>query len=234
MLTRFDWERAAGLVLHFLWPLSCPVCGRLGSPLCRECLLGLVGAEPGRTSCSECLGPYPCPNHPGAFPVRSLTSFGGLPRELVHRLKYGSLKCLGKPLGDLMGRRFQPPGRVILVPVPLHRGSGRAFNQSLEIARGISREWGCAVAEKLAWKARRPSQVGLSPGLRKKLPQGSIAWKGAIDKGLPVVLVDDVCTTGATLRVAAGAVRAAGGRVAGALVWALAGAPCTGAGGGLH
>jgi len=225
MFTRFDWERAADLVLHFLWPLSCPVCGKLGSPLCEKCLVDLVGGEPGKISCSECLGPYPCPVHPGAFPVKSLTPFGGLSRELVHRLKYGSQKCLGKPIGDLMGRRFQAPGRVILVPVPLHRGSGRAFNQSMEIARGISRAWGCTVAEKLAWKARRPSQVGLSPGLRRKLPQDSITWKGAIDKGLPVILVDDVCTTGATLRVAAGAVMTAGGRVEGAVVWALAGTP---------
>mgnify|MGYP003774192561 FL=1 len=232
-MTPFDWERAAGLLLHFLWPLSCPVCGKLGSPLCRECLQGIVGTEPGRISCSECLGPYPCPGHYDAFPVRSLTSFGGLSRELVHRLKYGSRKCLGKPIGDIMGRRFQPPGRVILVPVPLHQGSKRDFNQSREIALGISRAWGCVVADKLAWKSRRATQVGLPPGLRKKLPPGSMAWKGAIDRGLPVVLVDDVCTTGATLRVAAGAVRAAGGKVEGALVWALAGSRLTGAG-GLH
>ncbi|HQL03024.1 MAG TPA: hypothetical protein PKY02_06610, partial [Synergistales bacterium] len=70
---------------------------------------------------------------------------------------------------------------------------------------------------------RRPSQVGLSPGLRRKLPQDSITWKGAIGRGLPVILVDDVCTTGATLRVAAGAVMTAGSRVEGAVVWALAG-----------
>ena len=212
-------------MLHFLWPLSCPICGRLGSPLCEKCLADLVGGEPVKVSCSECLRPYPCPSHPAAFPVRSFTAFGGLPRELVHRLKYGSQKSLGKPIGRFIGRRFHPGGRVMLVPVPLHRGSARGFNQSLEIARGISRAWNCPALEKLAWKARRPTQVGLAPGPRKKLPRDSITWRGSIDRTLPVILVDDVCTTGATLRVAAGAVRQAGGRVEGAVVWALAGAP---------
>ena len=212
-------------MLHFLWPLSCPVCGRLGSPLCEKCLSDLAGGEPVKVSCSECLRPYPCSGHPDAFPVRSFTAFGGLPRELVHRLKYGSQKCLGKPMGRFIGRRFRPPRRVMLVPIPLHRGSARGFNQSLEIARGISRAWDCPALEKLAWKVRRPTQVGLAPGLRKKLPRDSITWRGPIDRTLPVVLVDDVCTTGATLRVAAEAVREAGGRVEGAVVWGLAGAP---------
>ncbi len=220
-----DWERAVYLLLHFLWPLSCPVCGRLGSPLCEKCLSDLAGGEPVKVSCSECLRPYPCSGHPDAFPVRSFTAFGGLPRELVHRLKYGSQKCLGKPMGRFIGRRFRPPRRVMLVPIPLHRGSARGFNQSLEIARGISRAWDCPALEKLAWKVRRPTQVGLAPGLRKKLPRDSITWRGPIDRTLPVVLVDDVCTTGATLRVAAEAVREAGGRVEGAVVWGLAGAP---------
>ncbi|HPE91358.1 MAG: ComF family protein [Thermovirgaceae bacterium] len=216
-------ERAAGVLLHLLWPVTCPVCGRPGSIICRECILEVVEKGPGRECCSECLRPFPCADHPAAFPIKGLTTFGGLSRELVHSLKYGSRKCLGKPMGRLIGERIRPAGAVALVPVPLHRGSERAFNQSLEIAKGISGEWVCPVADRLAWRERRPSQVGLSAGLRKKLPRDSIAWKGKVDSDLPVVLVDDVCTTGATLRAAAGAVRAAGARVEGALVWALAG-----------
>lgn len=217
------FERAADLLLHLLWPVTCPVCGRPGSTVCRKCILEVLERGPGRECCSECLRPFPCADHPAAFPIMGLTTYGGLSRELVHSLKYGSRKCLGKPMGRLIGEKVSPGGPVALVPVPLHRGSERAFNQSLEIAKGISREWGCPVSDRLAWRERRPSQVRLSAELRKKLPRDSITWKGRVGSNLTVVLVDDVCTTGATLRAAAGAVRAAGTKVQGALVWALAG-----------
>lgn len=175
--------------------------------------------------CSECMGSYPCQNHKGSFPVRYFAVFRGPSRDLVHMLKYGSCKCIGKPMGRSMGEVLSPSRGTLLVPVPLHKGSPRTFNQSLEIARGVAEAWRAEVSEGLAWKMPRPSQVGLPSSKRRTLPKDAMVWKGRSAEERPVILVDDVCTTGATLRSAAHAVRSAGGCVGGAIVWALARGP---------
>lgn len=125
---------------------------------------------------------------------------------------------MGRSMGEVLPRA----GGAILVPVPLHKGSSRAFNQSCEIARGVAEVWRTEVAEYLSWKSPRPSQVGLPSGKRRSLPGDAMEWKGRSCPGRPVILVDDVCTTGATLRSAALALKSAGASVGGAIVWAMA------------
>lgn len=210
----------SGLALHILWPVSCPICGRTASPACPECLAGLAEGFP-RTTCSECMKPYPCPNHPGGVPVRNFTLFRGVSRDLVHLLKYGSRRELGRLMGRAMGEAFPRTGPVLLVPVPLHPASDRTFNQSLELARGMAEVWKAGFADSLEWKISRPSQVGLPANERKNIPKNAMRWKGELRPGRMICLVDDVCTTGATLRSAIQAVGVSGGETAGAFTWAL-------------
>jgi len=184
--------------------------------------LGLAEKDSSLPVCSECMGSYPCRNHKGSFPVWSFSHFRGPSRDLVHSLKYGSSKCLGKPMGRSMGEVLPPARGAVLVPVPLHKGSRRAFNQSREIAKGVAEVWKTEVMEGLAWRLPRSTQVGLPSSRRKSLPKDAMRWKGRSDEERVVVLVDDVCTTGATLRSAAHAVRSSGATVAGAIVWSLA------------
>lgn len=147
-----------------------------------------------------------------------MTSFRGKPRELVHLVKYGYRKELGRLIGRAMGEYFPAVGDAILVPVPLHKESKRTFNQSMELAKGMSDVWGTEVRNALEWRTPRPSQVGLPSGERKKMPYDSIGSKGPLSGR--VFIIDDVCTTGATLRCAIRAATEAGGVVAGAFAWA--------------
>ena len=71
-----------------------------------------------------------------------MTSFRDKPRELVHLVKYGSRRELGRLMGRAMGEYFPAVGDALLVPVPLHKESKRTFNQSMELAKGI---WGLSV-----------------------------------------------------------------------------------------
>ena len=207
------------LLLHLLWPVSCPVCGKVATPACGTCLDGLA-QYPLREMCMECMGVFPCPNHRGSVPVRVCNAFRGLPRDLVHMVKYGSRRELGRLMGRSMGRTLVAVDNAFLIPVPLHGGSPRRYNQSLELARGIADIWNAEFGERLEWGIARPTQVGMASGERKKMPRDAILWRGNIPRGKNICIVDDVVTTGATLRSCIEAVRSSGNDVTAALAWA--------------
>lgn len=206
------------LARHVFWPVSCPICGKIASPACPVCLLGLA-ENLHRQFCVECFGSFPCSDHPEGIPLSYMASFRGKSRDLVHMLKYGSRRELGRLMGRAMGEIFPSVRDVLLVPVPLHAGSARTFNQSMELAKGMSEVWGVDVGDALEWRISRTSQVGLPSTERKSMPQSAMGWKGRPARN--VCIVDDVCTTGATLRCASSAVMASGGTVAGVFAWAL-------------
>jgi len=60
-----------------------------------------------------------------------MASFIGKSRDLVHMLKYGSRRELGRLMGRTMGETFPSIRDALLVPFPLHAGSTRTFNQSI-------------------------------------------------------------------------------------------------------
>jgi len=137
-------------------------------------------------------------------------------RILVHGLKYGSLRSAAEELVSLAEESvpvgFCPPGAV-LVPVPLHpvRLRERGYNQSLLSASAWARRLGTPVADR--WLERRRStgtQTRLgSADRRRNLSQAFAVGKG-FEPGVPIVLVDDVLTTGATLSSCAAVLLAAG------------------------
>lgn len=205
--------------MHVLWPVSCPVCGRTASPACPGCLSDLARTAPG-VICAHCMKPFPCSDHPGGVPLFYLTLFRGTSRDIVHLLKYSGRKELGKIMGKTMGAALTSVPGSLIVPVPLHRGSSRPFNQSREMAKGISSIWGSECRDLLEWAISRSSQVRLGSGERRNMPPGAMSWKGGALR--TVCIVDDVCTTGATIRSAIEAVVSSGSRVAGVYSWSLA------------
>jgi len=136
--------------------------------------------------------------------------YEGPVRQLVHRLKYESVRAAAVPLARQMV--FLPSGEEeIIVPVPTDPGRERmrGFNQSALLAEHIGRELGMQVEKALVRVEERRPQTGLSAGERRKNLAGCMAAKGDL-RGKRVLLVDDVCTTGATLSEAARALRQAG------------------------
>jgi ComF family protein len=110
-----------------------------------------------------------------------------------------------------------------LVPVPLHRSrlAERGFNQSLELARVIARRLGidCA-ASALARSRATPSQTGLDARARHRNVRGAFVADARYLAGKRIALIDDVITTGATVRECARVLRGAG--AARVEVWAVA------------
>jgi len=197
------------------------LCGRLGVVVCPECLDSIVeAAEP---CCLFCFRPLPCSVHGRDAPFLVYgAAHRGVAKDLVHRLKYEGQKALGRRMGESLARKTTlPPEIDFLFPVPLHKSSERPYNQALEIARGISgiRNW--PVMDALQWSVGGKRQVEKTAEERKSLPEGALLFTGKRGslKGKRVLLVDDVSTTGTTLRRCVDAIRQSGAEAVGAVVW---------------
>ncbi len=218
-------------VLDLLLPPICPLCTApvVSSPgLCARCHaeLTLISAPI-----------HPITGQPLPFPVdgdalasftalvppvyrraRATCVFDGAGRNLVHALKYRDRHDCAELMARLMeraGRELLDP-RAILVPIPLHwrRQWGRRYNQSGLLAAALSRQAGLpCIADALRRDRATAAQVGLTEAQRRanvarafsanprRLPEMS---------NRPVILVDDVMTTGATVEAAARALMEAG------------------------
>ncbi|MDI9369947.1 MAG: ComF family protein [Synergistaceae bacterium] len=198
-------EELARFASHLLWPVACPFCGSVGESACVLCLRRLL--EP------------PMPIDLGGLSLSSGGEHEGVMRELVLALKYGGDRSLGKAMGRALAETFPRPDADLLVPIPLHRGGERSFNQSAAIAEGAGTVWGIPVLDGLAWSERRAAQTSLGLVDRKMMPADVFRTVKRGISGRRVVLVDDVSTTGTTLLRAAGAVGRGGGRVESAMTW---------------
>jgi ComF family protein len=147
-----------------------------------------------------------------------------LVRKAVHQLKYGHFKALAAPLGQLLGEYLEaePVPADVVVPVPLHgrRLRERGYNQSALLAAEIGKAKGLpAVTDSLVRLRHTKSQVKTAGAEeRQRNMAGAFGCRDARLAGKRVLLVDDVCTTGATMNSCAIALREAGA----ASVWGLA------------
>jgi len=146
----------------------------------------------------------------------------GTLRTAIHRFKYSNMRLLAAPLGQLMSQyllRNQLPVDVI-VPVPLHphRLRERGYNQAALLAKEMEKALGLPLLEDALVRVRSTiPQVGLSARERRDNVRGAFHWADRSLEGQRILLVDDVCTTGATLEACSLALREGGVSV----VWGL-------------
>lgn len=133
-------------------------------------------------------------------------------RGIIHRFKYEGAKNLCLPLGRAMSMLFTKPEIDLLIPVPLHINSTRKYNQSYELAKGMSEHWNIKVIEAAEWATEIEHRVKLNASERMKLRADDFRIIHDVS-GLRVSVVDDVCTTGATLLRLSEALRKRGAKV---------------------
>ena len=238
------WQR-----LQFaLLPPHCLLCGRRSDRLRDLCAACAADLTPNRCACARCALPLPLPaalcgeclKRAPAFDAAFAPFVYGHPLDLLlTKLKFGRSLAAGRVLSELwiaalreaLSSAAIPAMPDVLIPVPLHaqRLRERGYNQALELAKPLAREFGIALAPGLLARTRAtPAQANLDAAMRRKNLRGAFAYDRSSlgDKAaLPthVALIDDVMTTGATLRECARTLKRAG--IARVEVWALARAP---------
>jgi ComF family protein len=160
---------------------------------------------------------------PGFDRLLALWSYRPPLDAVVRGLKFGRLDYLGRhlaaALAEELGDRISGCDRV--VPVPLHwrRRLSRGYNQAERIARPLAGRLGLPLVPALARRRATPPQslLGRDERLANLRKAFRVTRPGRI-RGLHILLVDDVATTGATLDAAARALKHAGAAAVTALV----------------
>ena len=138
---------------------------------------------------------------------------GGALATAIHRLKYRNRPDLAQPLGHLLIGALPAELDVdLVVPVPLHprRLGHRGYNQACLLARVVGFERHLPT-DATALRRIRDTETQAELGRRDRLANVEGAFRGAARlAGRRVLLIDDVATTGATLRACAEAIRQAG------------------------
>lgn len=225
--------------MEALWPTRCGVCDAGlppgATPLCPSC----AAAFPRWTgrACRVCGAALPdggarcreCRNRRRDFRFcRSFGLYAGALKRAALLFKYAGRDALARPLGECLeavARRPELRDADLLVPVPLHfiRRHARGYNQAELLARALSDRIGVPVVDALRRRRWTRPQAGLHREARRRNVAGVFEVRRAETvpvKGRRALLIDDVCTTGATLEACARALREAGARRVDALTLA--------------
>ncbi len=198
----------------------CPSCTKelkpLSSSICEQCGDPFPHEEVASHLCGECLT-----NPPPFEWARSVFELEPKLAQMIHAAKYKgdtpSLQWLGKQIEKEWPRYKKKIVLDWIVPVPLHpfRLLKRGFNQSLLIALSFSKRIQVPLEFKnLKRKMHEKSQVSRTREERLQQIRGSFAVKNsAVFKNKKILLIDDVYTTGATLRECAKVLKKCGATV---------------------
>lgn len=212
-------RRLADELVALLVPPACLACRRpvsqAGEPLCPSCRRALPWLPEPR--CPRCGLPAPCGPCPAARAPFD-AAWAPLAHDGPARALVAALKFRGRlPVADLMAGQIAamaptgllaPPAVLVPVPADPHRRRARGFDQAEQLARALGRRTGLPRRAALRRGGSSVRQVGASRAAR--LAPGRLGVAATCPAPVRAVLVDDVHTTGATLRACAAALRSAG------------------------
>lgn len=205
-------------LLEKVAPYPCISCGDLNSPLCDNCkydnamepFAACVACADGLALasglCGRCRVPYS-----RAWCVGTRDS---ALRELIDRYKFYHLKAAARPLADILAIVTpELPPETVVVPIPTIRRHirQRGYDHAALLARRIAKRKSVQYSPVL----KRTTQTVQHEATRaQRIKQAKVAFRveTTLDPSVPYLIVDDIMTTGSTMKYAAQALRDAGAR----------------------
>lgn len=225
-------------LLSVLFPRVCVSCKTWGTYLCLRCENALEHVT--TQICPICERPAidgkthpPCTTRYTIDGLISAVVYAGSARALVHELKFRYVADIGSILIEellraLLNNRSSEKeiirDKPVVIPIPLHkrRENWRGFNQAEILACLIAKKLGYVCDTEILVRKKHTQQQATLPVKERRNNLGDAflvtAEKQLVGKG--VILVDDVWTTGSTMRSAASVLKRAGARSVWGLVYA--------------
>jgi ComF family protein len=150
----------------------------------------------------------------GELPLLIWGNYGGILKQAIATLKYNKKENLGTTLGLWLGETWLKSSvskqfkNLIVVPIPLHEEKlkQRGFNQAEIIAQGFCQITGYALKSKGLKRVKNTAPLfGLNPQQREEELKQSLSLGQDFQKKIPnssVLLLDDIYTTGTTVKEA--------------------------------
>jgi competence protein ComFC len=197
MQSLFHW------ITDCLFPPRCAGCGALGADVCPRCL--------------SALKPLPHQRHEHrqfqyVDRLIAATAMDNAVEPLIYAMKYRGLYRVAAPLGDWMAAAIglnrtatlMFGSNPLIVPVPLHprRLRERGYNQAALLAQRLAATSAMPLCERALVRARRTGSQVETHSRQERMHNMKEAFRCVrpeLVDGKDILLVDDVCTTGATL-----------------------------------
>lgn len=213
-------------MLNLLFPSRCPLCERISdsyvfNPICSHCwgmiqkyngpscrICGIPTISEETTVCESCVKKE---QHFSKTLYYGL--YDGTLRKAIHHLKFHGIKRFSKPLSSLL-LELPLPHVDVIIPVPLHlkRLRQREFNQTALIGKHLSKKLHIPMLTDCLIKVRETAaQTSLKRDERLKNVKNAFSVLKNLD-GKDVLLLDDVITSGATVRECSKELARAGAR----------------------
>lgn len=215
-------------ILSVVAPHRCLICGGEGEVICAWCLPDLAPPLPAR--CYRCraqsensLVCKKCRRDSRVKHVWVRTSYEGMAKQLIHDFKFERKQAAAEPLARLMAEAlpYLPPETIIThVPTASSRARQRGYDHAELLAKALARELSLPHIALLA-RTGQARQVGAKRAERLDQLQDAFRFVNAPEtRSAPILLVDDLVTTGGTLEAATTCLKQNGVKLVDAVVFA--------------
>lgn len=195
-------------ISSLFYPRECPVCKRIlvtGEDIfCTECLVKFPWADPDLQSMGNYFNSLPKSIRPEKLFSLFHYNTGEDTKNLLFSIKYHNRPKLAYNIGRMLGEHIKEHLKGdIIIPIPLHpkREAERGYNQSVQIAKGVSHITGIPYSTDVLVRTKHTkTQTEQNREHRIASMDGAFTLKNSSAiEGKRVILIDDVITTGATI-----------------------------------